>query len=140
MRAQTKLPVLIEIKGVGGWLVAHQAVEWPRLDALVVPAMNVTVGRYRRAGSSVSKNGNRSTVDDTRAVTGKEEHNFRNVFDFGPFGKIGVGHGLAVRLGVDDAGQDGVGANTGADEVGGERVDEAAAAALVDVYADAPAA
>lgn len=59
------------------------------------------------------------TVNDARAVAGEEEHGFGDVFGLGPFCEIGVGHGFAVGFGVNDAGQDGVSANAGANEIGG---------------------
>lgn len=63
-------------------------------------------------------------MDDACVVACEKEDDAGDVFGLGPLGEVGFGHGAAIGRRVDDAGQDRVGPDAGAEEIGGERIDE----------------
>jgi hypothetical protein len=46
-----------------------------------------------------------SALNQAGFVGAEKKDHAGDVFGFGPLGKVGVGHGFSVRVGVDDAGQ-----------------------------------
>jgi len=63
-------------------------------------------------------------VDDASVVAREKEDDAGDVFGLGPLREVSLRHGAAIGRCVNDAWEYGVGAYTGAEEIGGERIDE----------------